>query len=67
MYIIWYKIWYGGPARLAGLAGRPDFCFLRDRVRRPPSGSIWRPRPLKKNEASFASSARRYAITTDIQ
>ena len=25
IYVI-YKIWYGGPARHAGLAGRPDFC-----------------------------------------
>ena len=27
IYIIWYNIWYGGPARHAGLAGRPDFLF----------------------------------------
>ena len=33
-----------GPARHAG---RPDF-FLRGPVRRPPPGSILRPRPLKK-------------------
>ena len=27
MYETLYKILYGGPARHAGLAGRPDFCF----------------------------------------
>ena len=29
---IWYIIWYGGPARHAALAGRPDFFFEGPRV-----------------------------------
>ena len=39
-------VWLGRPAMPAWPAGQ--IFFFRGPVRRPPPGSIWRPRPLKK-------------------
>ena len=40
----------GGRPAMPAWPGRPAgrIFFLRGPARRPPSGSIWRPRPLKK-------------------
>ena len=54
VYNIWYKIWYGGPARHAGLAwpaGRPDFFFEGPRPA-PPARILMAPEaPPKKKLA----------------
>ena len=51
IYKILYKIWYGGPARHAGLAGRPIF-FLEGPRPAPPARILMAPEaPQKRNLA----------------